>query len=73
MLSQTPTNLEMNQIFKWVPNAEEICVKMLVSIFLPEKLPKIDQFEGSSYQRILIPAKVGEHWVIGNIYEGEIF
>ena len=57
--------------FKWFPNAGEIDAKMFVSESLSDKLPSIDQFECEDYHRILIPAKVGEHLVIANIYEGK--
>jgi len=57
--------------FKWFPNAGEIDAKMFVSESLSDKLPSIDQFEGEDYHRILIPAKVGKHLVVANIYEGK--
>lgn len=55
--------------FKWNPNAGEINVKMFISKSLSDELSSVDRFEGGNYHRILIPAKVGEHWVIANIYE----
>jgi len=55
--------------FKWNPNAGEINVKMFISKSLFDELSSVDRFEGGNYHRILIPAKVGEHWVIANIYE----
>ena len=55
--------------FKWSPNAGEIDAKMFISKSLPDELSSIDRFEGGNYHRILIPAKVGEYWVIANIYE----
>ena len=58
--------------FKWIPNASEIDAKMLVSESLPDKLQSIDRFEGEAYHRVLIPAKVGKHLVVANIYEGKL-
>jgi len=58
--------------FKWIPNAGEIDAKVFVSKYLPDKLPSIDRFEGEAYHRILIPAKVGKHLVVANIYEGKL-
>ena len=55
--------------FKWSQNAGEIDAKMFISKSLPDELSSIDRFEGGNYHRILIPAKVGEYWVIANIYE----
>ncbi len=59
------------EYFKWIQNAGEIDAKMFVSESLSDKLPSIDQFECENYHRILIPAKVGKHLVIANIYEGK--
>ena len=54
--------------FKWNPYNGEIDAKIFISRFLPEKLLSIDQFEDIGFYRILIPAKVGEYWIIANIY-----
>ena len=58
--------------FKWVPDAGEIDAKMFASESLPDKLQSIDRFEGEAYHRVLIPAKVGKHLVVANIYEGKL-
>ena len=55
--------------FKGNPNAGEIDAKIFISKSLPDELSSIDRFESGNYHRILIPVKVGDYWVIANIYE----
>jgi len=55
--------------FTWDPDADEIGVNMLQSEALPDEWSYLDKWEGNSYNRILIPAKVGDHYIVGNTYE----
>ncbi len=43
---------------------------LLDSPQLPRLLPELDDFEGEAYERRLIPAQVGERWVMAQIYTG---
>ena len=56
--------------FKYDPDGEEFSVWLLTSLGLPERFPDLDDFEGEEYQRIVIPARVGERTVMAHIYEG---
>lgn len=38
---------------------------------LPPLLPDLDAFEGEAYERRLIPAQVGDRWVMAQIYAGK--
>jgi hypothetical protein len=57
--------------FKWDPEGPEHTVWLFSSPSLPARLPELDDFEGEDYHRILIPARVGNEWIIANIYEGK--
>ena len=59
--------------FTWDPDADEIDANMLQSEALPDEWSDLDKWEGNSYNRILIPAKVGDHYIVGNTYEGADF
>ncbi len=43
---------------------------LLTSAALPGKFPELDAFEGESYQRRIIPARVGIRQVWAHVYEG---
>ena len=55
----------------WRPHSEEqITVKLFVSSALEAHWPRIDEFEGSDYLRILVPVEgVAAAPVIANIYQ----
>ncbi len=56
--------------FKWdVVNQKQVDVKVFKSKSLPQKLHELDNFEGETYKRILVPIKVGNDIEITNIYE----
>jgi len=57
---------------KWCPEGGEIEAWLLTSKELPSYWPRLDQFEGLEYSRILAPfwTADGEVWV-GNIYAME--
>lgn len=55
-------------IFVWSSSGEPVKVEILVSTKLPEELPRIDEFEGSDYERIWIPVQTTEGLQICNIY-----
>ncbi|MBA7471955.1 hypothetical protein ES707_07267 [subsurface metagenome] len=57
--------------FKWNFGSREIKVKMFISDYLPNELPKLDQFEGEEYHRILIPARIADYWIVTNVYQGK--
>lgn len=59
--------------YKEYPEMSEINCRLFFSKFLPEGWASIDAFEGSNYNRILIPAKIADHWVVANVYEGREF
>ena len=50
------------------PNETQIEVHLFSSNLLPESWTKLDQFEGSEYQRILIPVKMTSGICVANIY-----
>lgn len=57
--------------FKFDPDGQEYVAWMFESPVLPQMYPDLDDFEGEEYQRVLIPARVGDQWVIAHIYEGK--
>jgi hypothetical protein len=56
--------------FQYDPEGEEYQAWLFSSAALPPKLAELDDFEGDEYQRILIPAQIGEHTVMAHIYAG---
>jgi hypothetical protein len=59
--------------FKWDPKGPEHDAWLFASPALPRIFPELDDFEGEEYRRVLVPARVGDHWVLTNIYEGKFF
>ncbi len=56
--------------FKWRTNSDEIKVKVFNSNVLNQHIEKIDKFEGSDYQRILIPVRINLNlFSVGFVYE----
>ncbi len=43
---------------------------LLTSEALPQIFPELDAFEGEPYRRMVIPARVGDRWVRGQVYVG---
>ena len=55
---------------RWDPLSAQIAVKLLVSEDLEHYWQRLDEFEGSEYQRILVPVYTGDSEVaVANIYE----
>jgi gamma-glutamylcyclotransferase (GGCT)/AIG2-like uncharacterized protein YtfP len=44
---------------------------VLTSEALPGKFPELDAFEGEPYARVVIPARVGNRWIRGQVYTGK--
>lgn len=54
--------------FRYHERGPEHPAWLFTSKALPQKLPELDAFEGEGYQRRLIPARLGERWVLAHIY-----
>jgi gamma-glutamylcyclotransferase (GGCT)/AIG2-like uncharacterized protein YtfP len=59
--------------FKWDPQGAAHEAWLLASPGLPQMYPELDDFEGEEYQRLIVPAQVGERWVLAQVYEGKYF
>jgi gamma-glutamylcyclotransferase (GGCT)/AIG2-like uncharacterized protein YtfP len=57
-------------VFKYDEEGPEHRAWLFTSRALPGKFPELDEFEGASYLRAVIPARVGKRRVLANIYEG---
>jgi gamma-glutamylcyclotransferase (GGCT)/AIG2-like uncharacterized protein YtfP len=57
--------------FRYDPQGPEHAAWLLVSDELFRALPYLDDFEGEEYERIIIPAKVGETYLMAQVYEGK--
>jgi hypothetical protein len=57
--------------FRYDPQGPEHPAWLLVSAELPSALPDLDDFEGEAYARLVIPAKVDDHWVMAQVYAGK--
>ncbi|MFA4903286.1 MAG: hypothetical protein WC600_11155 [Desulfobaccales bacterium] len=57
--------------FRYDPQGPEHPAWLLGSAELPLLIPELDDFEGEGYERIIIPAKLGEQWVMAQVYEGK--
>ena len=44
---------------------------LLTSPALPGIFPELDDFEGDNYERIIIPARLDDRWVIAQVYAGK--
>lgn len=55
---------------RWDPSGRKIPVRLLSSPGLPDFWPRLDEFEGSAYRRILVPVYGSETGVqVANLYE----
>ena len=55
---------------RWVPEGDEISVHVLTAPSLPNHWNRLDYFEGSDYQRILVPVySEVDPVVVCNLYE----
>ena len=59
--------------FRYDPQGPEHPAWLLESSELPRIMPDLDDFEGEEYERIIIPAKLGDLWVMAQIYAGKYF
>jgi hypothetical protein len=57
--------------FRYDPQGPEHAAWLLMSEELPRGLPDLDDFEGEEYQRVIIPARVGETYIMAQVYEGK--
>ncbi len=57
--------------FRYDPRGPEHPAWLLSSPDLPRVLPELDDFEGEEYERIIIPARVGDRRVMAQVYEGK--
>lgn len=58
---------------RWDPRGERVSAHLLDSSELPSAWPRLDEFEGAEYRRVLIPFFVNEHdWVIGQVYADRV-
>jgi gamma-glutamylcyclotransferase (GGCT)/AIG2-like uncharacterized protein YtfP len=57
--------------FRYDPQGPEHLAWLLGSAELPQVISELDDFEGEEYERIIIPAKLGEQWVMAQVYEGK--
>jgi len=57
--------------FRYDPQGPEHPAWLLESAGLPRVLPDLDDFEGEEYARRIIPARVGDRWVMAQVYEGK--
>ena len=56
--------------FRYDPQGPEHPAWLLVSSELPLVLADLDDFEGESYARQTIPARVNGRWVMAQVYAG---
>ena len=52
-----------------ISNKETIEAELITNVDLKDKFDKLDRFEGNSYRRILVPFKIDNNILVGNIYE----
>ena len=58
---------------RWNPRGDRVSAHLLDSSELPSAWPRLDEFEGAEYRRVLIPFFVNEHdWVIGQVYADRV-
>ena len=56
--------------FRYDQKGPEHPAWLLESSELPRVIPDLDDFEGEEYERIIIPARVDDRWVMAQVYEG---
>jgi gamma-glutamylcyclotransferase (GGCT)/AIG2-like uncharacterized protein YtfP len=54
--------------FRYDQSGPEHPAWLLESAELPEVMHDLDDFEGEDYERIVIPARVGDRWVLAQVY-----
>jgi gamma-glutamylcyclotransferase (GGCT)/AIG2-like uncharacterized protein YtfP len=55
---------------KWQPDGPEVQVALFISQHLPMHWPRLDEFEGEDYRRILVPLyHEGRFLTVANLYE----
>jgi len=57
--------------FRYDPQGPEHPAWLLESAELARVLPDLDDFEGQEYERIVIPAQVGDRRVLAQVYQGK--
>jgi hypothetical protein len=57
--------------FRYDPEGPEHAAWLLESPHLPRVYPDLDDFEGEEYERLVIPARVGDRQVMAHIYAGK--
>ena len=56
-------------VFTWDPSAPPVAMRLLEAPALAKVWPRLDDFEGPGYRRILVPAMRGEQLVaVANLY-----
>jgi hypothetical protein len=56
---------------RWDPDGPPVSVQVFRSLDLPAAWPRIDEFEGVDYRRILVPVAVDDGLLVANIYQVE--
>lgn len=56
-------------VFKWKEAGADVPVQILCSENLPPELPRIDEFEGADYTRILVPVYLPDRVWVCYVYE----
>jgi gamma-glutamylcyclotransferase (GGCT)/AIG2-like uncharacterized protein YtfP len=59
--------------FRYDAQGPELSAWLLSSAELPRVIQDLDDFEGEEYERIIIQARVGDGWVLAQVYEGKQF
>jgi gamma-glutamylcyclotransferase (GGCT)/AIG2-like uncharacterized protein YtfP len=59
------------KVFKYDPQGEAHLVWLFSSSLLPGKFTDLDDFEGEEYQRVIIPALVGDRVILAYVYQGK--
>ena len=57
--------------FRYDPQGPEHSAWLFSSSELPGFIQDLDEFEGEEYERIVIPAQVGDRWFLAQVYEGK--
>lgn len=66
-----PTGWGMTHGFpalQWDPDGPPVAVQVLTSADLPAAWPRLDQFEGEAYRRVVVPVTSGDEILLANIY-----
>ena len=57
--------------FRYDPEGPEHPAWLLMSPELPRVIADLDDFEGEEYERCVIPARLGDRWVMAQVYAGK--